>query len=160
MQTDAAMDYRMEGLEVRTSEDCINMLMANRKHDETRSVIEREQQRVDLEHFMENASVMEVLGLMAAQYVGQPYRPQFVRAVAACNKVGVSWRVVAKKNMLGGFSRAIDAVELRERVWIAMREDGMSYPEIAYCFGTCHSTIVTAMQRLESRDLTRPHNGA
>ena len=78
------------------------MLMANRKHDEMRRTIEREQQRVDLQHFMDNASVMEVLGLMAAQYVGQAYRPQFVRAVAACNKVGVSWRVVAKKNKLGG----------------------------------------------------------
>lgn len=160
MPTDEALDDSMEGAEVRTSEDCVNMLMANRKHDEMRRIIEREQQRVDLEHFMENASVMEVLGLMAAQYVGQAYRPQFVRAVAACNKVGVSWRVVAKKNKLGGFSRAIDAVELRELVWIAMRDDGMSYPEIAYCFGTSHTTILTAMQRIESRDLTRTNNGA
>lgn len=138
---------------MKTDEDRLNLVMANRKHDEMRPRMEREQRRVNRAHFMENASVMEILGLLASEFVGQEYRPQFVRAVAACNKVGVSWYVVAKKNRFGEFFRSPEAIVMRERVWAAMRDDGMSFPEIAYCFGTGHSTLVTAMQRMERREV-------
>ncbi len=60
---------------------------------------------------------------------------------------------MTERNEAGNFLRGKEDVKLRTMVWAAMREQHgpirLSLPEIAAAFNTGHSTILTALQRVD-----------
>lgn len=54
---------------------------------------------------------------------------------------------VTLPNMLGR-SRMPNAVRARHRLWAIMRDTlALSYPEVASCFGTDHSTVLCGVRK-------------
>lgn len=133
---------------MRTDEDVLNMLAANRKHDEMRPIVARVQERIDRIHAQENAAPFEQRLSIAAKSLGTEPDPWAMVAARACVRVGCELAWVTERSERGNLLRGQGRHEARLKVMAVMREAGLSYPEIAKVFSTGHSTVITALNRL------------
>jgi hypothetical protein len=133
---------------MRTDEDVLNMLAANRKHDEMQPIISKVQARIDRIHAQENVHPFELRVVAAAVAAGADPHPWMIVASKACVQVGCQLAWITERSERGGLLRGQGRHQARLKVMTIMREAGLSYPEIASVFKTGHSTVITALNRL------------
>lgn len=127
-----------------TETDNIMAASAERRFMARKHIVAQVQREFDVKHARATATESQRRAMMAAERTGTEYTPAFNIALMACANAGYEFDWLVEKTRRGFLIRGSRSAA-RAKVYALMRLHGLSLPEIAHVFGTCHSSVIKAL---------------